>query len=184
MISSLRSSLIFPLTSTLRHCNHPSNAPKLPPPSGAHLSRRPPSFFFFFYVVPLQPHYLPQPLPSRPPHFLTARAHNGGSERGAHAQTLAQTDTPHPLPGHNNEPRSATRCPSLIIYLFVTHPIVSGNPSSDAGHNSVELCDLLKKNMKGVEGMKYPKEYGSKGQCINFSSLFFFLSWVFKSSVH
>lgn len=39
---------------------------------------------------------------------------------------------------------------------------MSGNPSSDGGHNSVELCDLLKKNMKGGGGDEISKRVSVK----------------------
>lgn len=52
---------------------------------------------------------------------------------------------------------------------------MSGNPSSDAGHNSVELCDLLKKNMKGGEGDETSKRVSVKRAMHQFFSLSVFL---------
>lgn len=46
---------------------------------------------------------------------------------------------------------------------------MSGNPSSDAGHNSVELCDLLKKNMEGGGGDEISKTVSVKRATHKFS---------------
>lgn len=105
-------------------------------------------------------------------------------------RTNAHTDA-------HNEPRSATRCPSLITYLFVTYssmPFLWSWPSESLPLWAVILQVMLdiivssslralwfieKEHESGWRGGNIQKGIGQKAIATNFLPIFFLLPWIF-----